>query len=341
MSNTSLATQNTGVGMVDARSYELSKRIAVDLAASTLIPKQFQRNPPNCMIALNMACRMKADPLMVMQNLYIVHGNPGWSSQFLIATFNSNPKFSALRYEFKGKEGTNDWSCRAYAIEKETEETLQGSWISVGMAHSEGWATKNGSKWKTMPQQMLMYRAAAFFIRTYAPEIAMGLQTAEEVQETIDVTPVPHEPHGAPENENKTLDDKIMDGEIVEDSKPEPEAKPDLEEQVDQETGEVQENQQAEPEAAPEDQDEKPADKESPLIDALGEHANTYHHGNAAARKQLLSKLLAESGVQPADMERLVGKGYGQWGKKERIALLEACAKLANGESPADVFPTN
>jgi hypothetical protein len=38
-----------------------------------------------------------------------------------------------------------------------------------------------------MPEQMFMYRAAAWFIRAYVPEIAMGLRTVEE---QIDVGPM-------------------------------------------------------------------------------------------------------------------------------------------------------
>jgi hypothetical protein len=152
-------------------------------AKSTLVPKEFQNSIPNCAIGLHMALRMRADPLMVMQNLYIVHGRPGWSSQFLIATFNQCGKFSALRYEWSGTPGTEDYGCTAMAVEKASGETLRGSTITLGMARKEGWSTKNGSKWVTMPQQMLMYRAASFFVRAYAPELAMGLPTADEVQE--------------------------------------------------------------------------------------------------------------------------------------------------------------
>jgi hypothetical protein len=152
-------------------------------AKSTLVPKEFQNSIPNCAIGLHMALRMRADPLMVMQNLYIVHGRPGWSSQFLIATFNQCGKFSALRYEWSGTPGTEDYGCTAMAVEKASGETLRGATITLGMARKEGWSTKNGSKWVTMPQQMLMYRAASFFVRAYAPELAMGLPTADEVQE--------------------------------------------------------------------------------------------------------------------------------------------------------------
>lgn len=153
------------------------------LAKSTLVPKDFQGNVPNCMIAANMALRMQADPLMVIQNLYVVHGKPGWSSQFLIATFNQCGRFSSIRFEFDGKPGTDAWQCRACATELATGESIQGAWVSIALAKSEGWYGKAGSKWKTMPQQMLMYRAASFFVRAYAPEIAMGLPTGEELHD--------------------------------------------------------------------------------------------------------------------------------------------------------------
>lgn len=177
------------VGLLNADAYNLAKKIALDLSVSDLIPARYQQKPANCLIALNMANRIGADPLMVMQNLYVVHGTPAWSAQFLIAAFNSTPGFSKLRYEFKGQEGTDDWSCRAWAIEKATEARLDGAWVSIGLAKEEGWSNKNGSKWKTMPQQMLMYRAAAWFVRAYAPEIAMGLQTHDEVTDTYDLEP--------------------------------------------------------------------------------------------------------------------------------------------------------
>ena len=179
--------QNISPGFGSLQSFELSLRTANLLSKSTLVPKDYQgqNGLPNCVIALNMASRMNADPLMVMQNLYIVHGKPGWSSQFLISTFNTSGRFSALRYEWVGKPNTDEWGCKAWAIEKGSNEKLEGSIVTIDMAKKEGWYEKNGSKWKTMPQQMLMYRAASFFIRTYAPELAMGMRTEDEI---IDMT---------------------------------------------------------------------------------------------------------------------------------------------------------
>jgi hypothetical protein len=176
-------------GFFDAAGFDLMQRVAKAFASSTLVPQQYQGNIPNCMIALNLAQRLKADELMVMQNLYIVHGNPGWSSKFLIASVNTCGRYSALRYEWRGDAGTPEFGCRAWAIERETGERLDGAWVDWSMVRAEGWDKKNGSKWKTMPQQMFIYRAAAFWQRAYAPEISMGLSTAEEMQDIIDVSP--------------------------------------------------------------------------------------------------------------------------------------------------------
>lgn len=179
----------TPVGQT-VQQFEVMQRMGKMYASSTIIPDIYRNNLGNCIIALDMAMRMGANPLMTMQNLYIVHGNPAFSSKFLIATINASGRFSPLRYEFKGEEGTPSYSCRCIAYEasdKEHKEPLEGDWISIEMANKEGWSTKAGSKWKTMPNQMLRYRAAAFWQRVYCPEISMGLMTKEEYEDIQDV----------------------------------------------------------------------------------------------------------------------------------------------------------
>jgi hypothetical protein len=178
------------LGFTNAAGFAMLQRAGQIIAVSgEMIPAQYRNKPEKCAIALEMANRLGVHFLAVMQNLYDVHGRPAWSSQFMTGTFNVTPGFTKLRYEFKGGEDSDDWSCRAWSIEKDTGERLYGSWISIKMAKDEGWYGKNGSKWKTMPEQMLRYRASAFFIRAYAPEQLMGLQTKEEVEDTYDMGP--------------------------------------------------------------------------------------------------------------------------------------------------------
>lgn len=158
-------------------NYDLIVRKAKALAMSTMIPKDYQNNVANTLVALEMAQRIGASPLMVMQNLHIIHGRPSWSSTFIIAALNACGRFTALRFQMDGEK------CRAISTEHSTGEVLEGPWVTMQMAKEEGWLSKAGSKWKTMPELMMRYRAAAFFGRLYAPEIMMGMHTEFEVQD--------------------------------------------------------------------------------------------------------------------------------------------------------------
>ena len=170
-------TTNETAETFSLQSFEHAQRVAKALSSSTMIPKDYQNNIPNTLVALEMAHRIGASPLMVMQNLHIIHGRPSWSSSFIIAALNSSGRFTALKYK------TTPTTCQAYATERSTGELLEGPLITIEMATVEGWTTKQGSKWKTMPQLMLMYRAAAFFGRLYAPEIMMGMHAVEEISD--------------------------------------------------------------------------------------------------------------------------------------------------------------
>lgn len=174
------------MGFATLQSFELLQRAAKLLGASTLVPDVYKGNLPNCVIALNMAQRLGADPLLVMQNLYVVHGRPSWSAQFLIACFNQCGRFTTMKFKWVGARGKDTWGCIAYAKELSSGEVIEGPEITIALAKEEGWYQKNGSKWKTLPQLMLMYRAAAWLVRTYAPEISMGLQTQEEIHDVYD-----------------------------------------------------------------------------------------------------------------------------------------------------------
>lgn len=179
----------TPVGQT-VKQFEVMQRMAKMYTESTIVPDTYKGNIGNCVIALDMAMRMGCNALMCMQNLYIVHGNPAFSSKFLIATINASGRFSPLRYEFKGTEGTPEYGCRCVAYElsdKEHTDPLYGDWITIAMADKEGWTRKSGTKWLSMPSQMLRYRAAAFWQRVYCPEISMGLITKEEAEDIQDI----------------------------------------------------------------------------------------------------------------------------------------------------------
>ncbi len=225
------AVPDVTIGFNNLASFELMQRAAKLLCSSTLVPTQYRaviekadkygnvterrENPSalaNAVVALNMAQRMGADPLMIMQNLHVIEGRPSWSSPFIIAAINGCGRFSPLRFDLerlgekevervefywenkqrferKVKVAVEDIACVAWALEKATGERLTSPRVTLEMAVKEGWYTKNGSKWQTMPEVMLRYRTASFFGRLYAPELLMGLRTVEEAQEIIELSP--------------------------------------------------------------------------------------------------------------------------------------------------------
>lgn len=175
----------------ESAAFEMLQRQAKMFAASSLVPKEFQGNVANCAIGIDIAKRLGASPFMVLQNIDIIHGRPSFRATFLIAMVNAAGRFEPLQFKMDGTEGKPDRSCIAWTKSKADGATLEGPKITLEMAKAEGWSTKNGSKWLTMPELMLRYRAAAFFARLYAPDITLGMMTAEEVSDTVerDVTP--------------------------------------------------------------------------------------------------------------------------------------------------------
>lgn len=176
-------TLNGGV-FSEIEQFEAAQRMAKALQQSNMVPATFKNDMGACLIALDMASRLRMNVLAVMQNMYVVHGKPAWSSQFVISGINQSGLFgSSLNFEFVGTQGTDSYGCYAWALDKHTKEKIKGTVITIKMAKDEGWYGKTGSKWKTMPEQMLRYRAASFFGRTYAPDITMGIYTKDEVEE--------------------------------------------------------------------------------------------------------------------------------------------------------------
>lgn len=164
--------------------------LAVYLSRSTVIPAAYQNKPANCFVALEYARRIGASPVMVMQNLDVINGKPSWSAKFQTAVANDCGRFTPVRYKMIGTKGQDDWGCIAWFKENKPDgEVLEGPEVTMGMAKAEGWLDRKGSKWKTMPEMMLRYRAATFLIRTYAPELTMGLHVKEEIEDMINVTP--------------------------------------------------------------------------------------------------------------------------------------------------------
>jgi hypothetical protein len=187
---TDLSTQvNTQNLLQNTKALAIVSRIADRYANSSMVPDTYRGKPDNCFVAVELASRMDVSPVLVMQNLYIVQGKPSWAGQACKALIDGCGKFRDSDYVLTGNRGDDSWGCYLQAVRVSTGKLVKGTEVTIKMAKDEGWYGKNGSKWKTMPEQMLKYRAAAFFARTECPEALMGFQTAEEVEDVRGIEP--------------------------------------------------------------------------------------------------------------------------------------------------------
>ena len=176
----------------DAKIMNLSFRTARMLSTSGIVPEYYRNSPENCLVAIDLANRLGLSPIMVMQNLYIVKGKPSWSGSFCAAAVNGSGRFTPLEFVFTGEEGTPSYGCYARAVRRSNRSVCISDTVTMQMAQKEGWLNKPGSKWQTMPRQMMMYRAAAFFARVHCSDVLLGIPTYEEVQDINGYEDVSH-----------------------------------------------------------------------------------------------------------------------------------------------------
>lgn len=152
------------------------------LSQSTIIPESYRGKPGDCLILLDLCDRMGLSPISIAQYSQVVKGNFTWKGQACKAFVDGCGRYIKSQYVMVGEPGAMSWGCFLRAWEK-TGEVVDGPTVTLQTAADEGWLQKNGSKWKTMPELMLKYRAAAFFARTECPNLLMGFQTVDEVQD--------------------------------------------------------------------------------------------------------------------------------------------------------------
>ena len=238
-------SEQVAFNFFDSEQFATMQRVCKMFASSELVPEMYRtdmtpdkegnpKNPEsramaNCMIAVEMAVRIGASPLMIMQNMALIYGRPAWSSKFLVATVNTCGRFEPLKYkitnlgrigkvtyteyekrwitpangkgyykneakqvEFDGTQIDN-LQCIAWTVAKGDDEVMESSPIDVKLAIQEGWYTNSGSKWPSMPRPLLMYRSASFWTNSYAPELSMGMKTVDEIKDIEEVIDVEHE----------------------------------------------------------------------------------------------------------------------------------------------------
>lgn len=184
-------------------------KVAEMLSRTTFVPKAFQGKPDDCLVALDMAGRLDLNPLAVFPDIYVIDGRSSFSSKFLIALVNRSGRFTRIEFETgvngeadvtfgaweagarvpkKWKQRVPNYFAKARFTEIASGRTFESPLVDMNFAEKNQWVEKPGSKWQSMPEIMTRYRAASILIKSVCPEIVMGLEFSEDLQDATDTS---------------------------------------------------------------------------------------------------------------------------------------------------------
>lgn len=268
------------LAIMDPVQFEHMQRVGKMLALSPLFPEHLRKGGldvaiANGVLVINMAMRLREDPLTVAQNIYFVGGKPGWMTTYLIAKANQHGAFDGpIDWKTEGKGA--DLSVMAYATLSRSGRVVSVV-CDMALARAEGWTSNK--KYSTMPEQMLRYRSATWLIRLYCPEVLVGVPAAIDHDLPMrDVTPdepMMRSAHRVDNVEDETVNTEtgeVLDGETVTDKQAAPETKKADPTPTEEAKAAPAPKEEAKTEAAPKEE-VKPA----PAVntDKLAQHAKT------------------------------------------------------------------
>lgn len=173
------------IAVFDTGVFDHLYRVATIMAQSPLLPKHLrggtvQESAANCFRIVEFAHRVRVSPFALMDGTFPAPGGKiGFEGKVVAALLNISGILDGgrLEFEYTGTPGKDDYGIKATGSIGGKVQTLTGT---VGE-----WKTAN-EKWKTMPGQMLVYRASAWWTRRYAPEIILGVYIEDELDGMTD-----------------------------------------------------------------------------------------------------------------------------------------------------------
>lgn len=155
-------------------SIDEAMRFADMLSKSALVPKDYQGNPANCVIAMQWGMEIGLQPLQAMQSIAVINGRPAIWGDAMIALV----KGSGLLESIVEDVGDTAATC---TVKRRGEGEVSRS-FSMEDAKKAGLAGKQGP-WAQYPKRMLQMRARAWALRDVFPDVLRGVFVAEEAQD--------------------------------------------------------------------------------------------------------------------------------------------------------------
>lgn len=174
----------------DGAALDHRYRLAKAFSMSGMVPAHFQGKPEACLVAMLYAEQLGEHPMLLFQEISVINGRPNTSARFAISRANKSGLLQGpITWKSKGQDVALEVT--ASATLRDTGEVITAT-VTMKEAQADGW-TRN-PKYKSIPEQMLRWRAATRLINLYIPEVLFGLAVREEAE--VQKVSVREEPAG-------------------------------------------------------------------------------------------------------------------------------------------------
>lgn len=184
------------------QNLEEAFKFAEILSKSRLVPKDFEGNQGNILVAIQWGAELGLQPMQAMQNIAVINGRPSLWGDSVIALVKASPLCEYVVEDVTDTTAT----CRV----KRRGEPEQVRTFTIDDAKKAGLHGKQGP-WTQYPKRMMQMRARSWALRDVFPDVLRGMPVAEELMDMPverDVTPAPKPVEAPPP---VYLDDAVFD----------------------------------------------------------------------------------------------------------------------------------
>lgn len=181
--NQVVTTEGNVFGDLTPRTLDEAIKFAEIMSKSSIVPKDYQGNSGNILVAVQWGLELGLKPLQAMQNIAVINGRPTLWGDAVLALVRG----SGLMESFDEIIGDEEAICR---VKRKGEKEIERS-FSMEDAKRAGLAGKAGP-WQQYPKRMMQMRARGFALRDAFTDVLRGMPLAEEAQDEPamkDVTP--------------------------------------------------------------------------------------------------------------------------------------------------------
>lgn len=157
-------------------TFEEAWRFAQVIAKSKLVPKDYQGEPENVMVAVQMGLDLGIAPMQALQGIAVINGRPSVWGDLALAVVRASPLF-----EWIDEQISPNGEAALCRIKRIGEEPVERSFSMVD-AKTAGLAGKEGP-WRTYPRRMLQMRARSWAMRDAFADVLRGISIREELED--------------------------------------------------------------------------------------------------------------------------------------------------------------